>query len=169
MTEFPRTLKIITVWGLVFAVLFVAAQWWLAQQNRSTFQVESANGGQVLVIARARDGHYHWPGQIVGVSGGVPVDFLIDTGASRTSISQAVATQAGLKSFDSARFSTANGDVTGGLVKTTLQLEGGLSIQRHTVAVLPHMDGAALLGMDVLGKLSIEQSQNQLRIRFPAP
>ncbi len=165
MTEFPRTLKIITVWGLVFAVLFVAAQWWLAQQNRSTFQVESANGGQVLVIARARDGHYHWPGQV----GGVSVDFLVDTGASRTSISQAVATQAGLKPFDSARFSTANGDVTGGLVKTTLQLEGGLSMQRHTVAVLPRMDGPALLGMDVLGKLSIEQSQNQLRIRFPNP
>ena len=165
MTEFPRTLKIVTVWGLVFAVLFVGAQWWLAQQNRSTFQVESANGAPVLVIARARDGHYHWPGQV----GGVKLDFLVDTGASRTSISQAVATQAGLQPSGSARFSTANGDVTGSLAKTTLQLDGGLTLQRHTVAVLPRMDGPALLGMDVLGKLSIEQSQNQLRIRFPAP
>jgi aspartyl protease family protein len=165
MTEFPRTLKIITVFGVVFVVLFLASQWWLAQQQRSTFSVQSALGAQVLVIERARDGHYRWPGRI----GEVQVNFLVDTGASRTSISQELATQAGLKAFDTARFSTANGQVQGSLAKASLQLEGGLKMERHTVAVMPRMDDQALLGMDVLGKLSIEQSQNQLRIRFSNP
>ncbi len=164
MREFPQTLKIVTVFGVVFAALFLAAQWWLAQQQRSTFSVESAAAGQVLVINRARDGHYHWPGRI----GDVEVNFLVDTGASRTSISQELATQAGLKAFDTARFSTANGDVLGSLAKASLQLEGGLKMERHTVAVMPRMDDKALLGMDVLGKLKIEQSQRQLRISLPS-
>jgi aspartyl protease family protein len=165
MSEFPRTLKIVTVYGAIFVALFLAAQWWLAQQKRSSFTLEQVSGAQVLVIERARDGHYHWPGRI----GTQEVNFLVDTGASRTSISQTLATQAGLTAFDTARFSTANGDVVGSLAKANLQLEGGLKMERHTVAVMPRMDNTALLGMDVLGRLKIEQSQKQLRISFPTP
>jgi predicted aspartyl protease len=73
-----------------------------------------------------------------------------------------------LQNFDTAQFSTANGDVTGGLARSTLRLQGGLTIERHVVAVMPRMDDTALLGMDVLGKLKIEQFDRQLRISFPA-
>ena len=162
MQDFPRTLKIVTVWGLIVLALFVAAQWWLARQQRPALRLEPTTGASVLVIPRARDGHYRCPGRV----GNLEVDFLVDTGTARTSISQSVATQAGLQNFDSAQFSTANGDVTGGLARTNLQLEGGLTLERHVVAVLPRMDDTALLGMDVLGKLKIEQSERQLRISF---
>lgn len=164
MREFPHTLKIVTVWGVIVTLLFLAAQWWLAQRQRSELTFESSASGRVVVIERARDGHYHWSGQI----GDVAVDFLIDTGASRTSISQDLAQRAGLKNFDTAQFSTANGNVTGGLARSTMRLEGGLVLERHVVAVMPRMDDTALLGMDVLGKLQIEQSERQLRISFPA-
>jgi aspartyl protease family protein len=160
MKEFPEGLKIATVFGLLLAALFLAAQWYLARQERSAFRVEGTGRQAVWVIDRARDGHYHWPGKI----GDVDVVFMIDTGASRTSVSQKLADQAGLKSQGKASFSTANGLVVGALAKADLQLEGGLAIDRQVVAVLPKMDGVALLGMDVLGKLKIEQSQQQLRI-----
>ncbi len=164
MREFPHTLKIVTVWGVVVTLLFLVAQWWLAQRQRSELTFESSALGSVLVIERARDGHYHWPGHV----GDVAVDFLIDTGASRTSISQELAQRAGLKNFDAVQFSTANGNVTGGLARSTMRLEGGLILERHVVAVMPRMDNTALLGMDILGKLKMEQSDRQLRISFPA-
>jgi aspartyl protease family protein len=164
MQEFPRTLKIVTVWGVIVVLMFLAAQWWLAEQQRPRLSVEPSAGGNVVVIQRMRDGHYLWPGRV----GDLEVNFMIDTGATRTSISQDLAQRAGLQNFDTAQFSTANGDVTGGLARSTLRLQGGLTIERHVVAVMPRMDDTALLGMDVLGKLKIEQFDRQLRISFPA-
>ncbi len=159
MQEFPRTLKILTVYGLIFVVLFLGLQWWMAEQRKPRLIVDAAGQTQI-VLPRDRSGHYFWIAQINGKE----VEFLVDTGASQTSISKALAQELGLQEQGSANFSTANGMVRGGLSQATIFLEGGLKFERQRIAVLPQMERVGLLGMDVLGKLKLEQQGKELRI-----
>ena len=48
MSEFPRTLKHVTLWLLLGTGLFLALQAWQAQQRRSQF---SAEGGRAFPLA----------------------------------------------------------------------------------------------------------------------
>ena len=63
-------------------------QAWQAEQGRARF---SARGG-VIELKRGADGHFYWPGRLNGMA----VDFLVDTGATRTALPQALAERAGL-------------------------------------------------------------------------
>ena len=69
MNEFPRTLKIATVWLLVGLAVFLGFRTLEAHQQRSRF---STDGG-VIEMRRADDGHYHWPGRLSGPAGTVEV------------------------------------------------------------------------------------------------
>lgn len=159
MTEFPRALKHITVWLLLGTGVFVGVQAWQAQQQGSRF---SSQGG-VIELRRAADGHFHWPGRV----NGVPVDFLVDTGATRTALPEAVARAAGLVAEGRVQSATAGGVVTGWVGRADLQLQGGVRADRLPVTVLPAL-GAPLLGMDVLGRLSFSQADGVLRLQPPA-
>lgn len=158
MTEFPRTLKHITVWLLLGTGVFVGVQAWQAQQQSSRF---SSQGG-VIELRRAADGHFHWPGRV----NGVPVDFLVDTGATRTALPEAVARAAGLVAEGRVQSATAGGVVTGWVGRADLQLQGGVRADRLPITVLPAL-GAPLLGMDVLGRLPFSQADGVLRLQPP--
>lgn len=160
MAEFPRTLKHITLWLLLGTGVFLAVQAWQAQQRQTLF---SAEGG-VIELRRARDGHFHWPGQVNGVA----VEFLVDTGATRTALPQALAQAAGLVPEGRVQSSTAGGTVAGWTGRATLQLQGGVRIERLPVTVLPALQ-SPLLGMDVLGRLHFTQQDGVLRLRPDAP
>lgn len=160
MTDFPRTLKHTTVWLLLGTGVFVGVQAWQAQQQQSRF---SSQGG-VITLRRAADGHFHWPGRVNGVA----VDFLVDTGATRTALPEALARTAGLVPEGTVRSSTANGLATGWTSRATLQLQGGVRAEHLPVTVLPALDGP-LLGMDVLGRLPFSQADGTLRVQPPAP
>jgi aspartyl protease family protein len=160
MTEFPRALKHATLWLLLGTAVFLAVQAWQAQQRQSLF---SAEGG-VIELRRARDGHFHWPGQVNGVA----VEFLVDTGATRTALPQAVALAAGLTPQAQVQSSTAGGTVAGWAGSGTLQLQGGVRVDRLPITVLPAL-GSPLLGMDVLGRLAFSQDGGVLRLRPAAP
>ena len=158
MTEFPRTLKHITVWALLGTLVFVAVQAWQAQQLQSRF---SAKGG-VIELRRAADGHFHWPGRINGVA----VTFLVDTGATHSALPLALARQAGLQPEGRMQSSTAGGTVHGWTARADLVLDGGVQAQRLQIAVLPALQ-SPLLGMDVLGQLPFSQADGVLRLRPP--
>ena len=160
MTEFPRTLKHITLWLLLGTGVFLAVQTWQAQQRQSLF---SAEGG-VIELRRASDGHFHWPGQVNGVA----VEFLVDTGATRTALPQALAEAAGLTPEARVQSSTAGGTVTGWAGRGTLQLQGGVRVDRLAITVLPTL-GSPLLGMDVLGRMKFSQDGGVLRLRLAGP
>ena len=155
MTEFPRTLKHITLWLVLGTALFVVVQAWQAQQQRSRF---SSQGG-VIELRRSADGHFHWPGQVNGVA----VEFLVDTGATRSALPQALALSAGLVAERRVQSSTAGGTVQGWSARADLQLQGGVRVQRLPITVLPALS-SPLLGMDVLGQLRFSQSDGVLRI-----
>lgn len=154
-SELPSTLKLMTVWLLIGLVLFLVFKAWEREREASRFQL----AGQTVVLTRAPDGHFHWPGRV----GGVAVDFLVDTGATTTALPQALAERAGLKPLGTVRTQTAGGAAEGFVARADVALEGGVRADRLPVAVLPDLH-APLLGMDVLGRLHFSQKPGELRI-----
>lgn len=153
--ELPVTLKHVTVWLLLGAVVFLGWQWREHEARKASF---SAEGG-VIEIRRGDDGHYHWPGTLNGRA----VDFLVDTGATGVAIPARLAQELGLEAQGKVRSSTAGGSVTGDLVRADLVLDGGVRVERLRMVALPGLD-SPLLGMDVLGRLRWQQQGGSLRI-----
>lgn len=158
--ELPRTFKVVTIWLLFGALVFVAIQWWLREQQQMRFHAE----GDVIEIRRSVDGHYHWPGSINGHA----VDFLIDTGATGTAISAELARELGLESIGQVRSSTAGGLVIGQVMRADVALQGGVRAERLKVVALPALADRPLLGMDVLGRLRLQQRDGVMRIDLRA-
>jgi aspartyl protease family protein len=159
--DLPRSLKLLTLWLLLGAAVFVGAQWWQRQAEQARFETR----GGAVEIRRSADGHYHWPGRI----NGRVVDFLVDTGATSTAIPTTLARELGLQEIEAVRSSTAGGVVTGQLVRADLELRGGVSVERARMVALPGLGAGPLLGMDVLGKLHWQQRDGVLRIELTAP
>jgi aspartyl protease family protein len=160
MNEFPRTLKLLTVWLVIGAAVFLGVQAWQAQQQRTSF---SARGG-VVELGRGPDGHFHWPGEVNGVR----VDFLVDTGATSTALPQSLAGRARLVADGRVRSDTAGGTVEGYSARVDVVLDGGVQARRLRVAVLPELT-VPLLGMDMLSKMRFSQHGGRLRIEPAAP
>jgi aspartyl protease family protein len=156
VNEMPPTLKVVTVWLLLGLVLFLGFQYWERRQQQTRFVADN----DVIEIRRAPDGHYHWPGSI----NGRPVDFLIDTGATRSALPMALARVLNLEVLDTVQSNTAGGIVTGEVVRAEVSLQGGVVAQRLPMVALPGLSDHPLLGMDVLGKLRWSQGEGVLRI-----
>jgi len=154
--ELPQNFKVVTVWLLLGVAVFLGVQWWQHREAQARFQF----AGEVIEIRRGSDGHYHWPGRINGRE----VDFLIDTGATGTAISAALADELRLESIDTVQSHTAAGVVTGQVVRADVALRGGVSATRLRVTALPGLGERPLLGMDVLGRLRWQQHDGVLRI-----
>lgn len=148
-----------TVWLLIGLAIFLGIKVWEREREASRFQL----AGEVIVLTRSPDGHFHWPGRV----GDIEVDFLVDTGATSTALPQALAERAGLKPLGAVRTHTAGGTAEGFAARADIALQGGVRADRLPVAVLPHL-GAPLLGMDVLGRLHFSQKPGELRIQ-PSP
>lgn len=159
MQELPRGLKIATVWLLAGTLLFLAVQAWLAERGRPRVEADAMG---TVTLRRALDGHFHWPGQVNGQG----VEFLVDTGATRTALPGPLAARLGLEGGRAVRSSTAGGMAVGFEAQVDLVLEGGLAVRRLRVTVLPDL-AAPLLGMDVLGRLRFAQADGVLRLEPP--
>lgn len=155
MNELPSGLKVATVWLLAGLAVFLGVQAFLSQQRSTRFE---ASGEQVQ-IRRAADGHYHWPGTVDGHA----VDFLVDTGATRSALPLALAQRLQLPVEGRMQSQTAGGTVEGQVVRADLELQGGVRAERLRIAALPALT-SPLLGMDVLGKLHWRQSDGVLHI-----
>ena len=155
MTELPSGLKMATVWLLAGLAVFLGVQAFLAQQRSTRFETS----GEQVQIRRAADGHYHWPGTV----NGQPVDFLVDTGATRSALPMALAQRLQLPVEGRMQSQTAGGTVEGQVVRADLALQGGVRAERLRIAALPALT-SPLLGMDVLGKLHWRQSDGVLHI-----
>ena len=135
MREFPALLKPATLWLLAGTLLFVAVQAWQAREQATRFQA----AGGVIELRRAPDGHFHWPGQI----NGTPVEFLVDTGASRTALPGHLV--ANLPREGEVRAMTAGGIAHGHQVIVDLELAGGIRVQRLHPRAQPQLGGVGAL------------------------
>jgi aspartyl protease family protein len=136
--------------GLFFYVFFL-------RQDTPPAQVI---GTSQIEINRSRDGHFHIDGRIQGN----PVRFLIDTGASTVSISQSLANKIHLGCDVVSTFQTANGSVQGCSSRVSVLEFGPFSISDARVAILPNLTSDALLGMNALHQVRMEQEGNRLRL-----
>ena len=159
MNELPRGLKVVTVWLLAGLAVFLGVQAFLSQQRGT--RVEAA--GDSVQIRRAADGHYHWPATVNGRA----VDFLVDTGATRSALPASLARELDLPVEGRMQSQTAGGMVEGQVVRADLALRGGVRVDRMRIVALPALE-APLLGMDVLGKLHWSQSDGVLSIDLKA-
>jgi len=116
-------------------------------------------GDGSMVVQRQGNGHFYLPGTVANV----PITFMVDTGASVTSISSDIARQAGIHNCKEVQFQTANGTATGCIALVPSMTLGNFVLQNITVAVMPNME-INLLGANVLRNFQVSQSDSMMLI-----
>jgi clan AA aspartic protease (TIGR02281 family) len=116
-------------------------------------------GDGSMEVQRHPNGHFYVPGSVVGV----PVTFMVDTGASVTSISDDIARQAGIRNCKEVPVQTANGTTTGCIALVPRMTLGNFVMENITVAVMPNME-VNLLGANVLRNFQVHQDGSVMLI-----
>jgi aspartyl protease family protein len=149
----------IAVWvGLVFAGYLVTERMLVPPPVARSL----AGGRQEIVIPVSRNGHYYLDGAV----NGVPLRFMIDTGASYVSVGAEFARLAGLPEGIPGYFSTANGTVEGRVVRNQTVKADVFELSGLTVAVMPAYGGEGLLGQNFLRHFEVSQADGTLRLRM---
>lgn len=151
-------LGMVAFWIAVMGALYWAMDRW--QQPRAARV--TAEG--VLELARHADGHF----RVAGAVNGQPVQFIVDTGASIVSVSEALAHRAGLQGGEPATFHTANGVRTGRIVRAaSVSLEGGPRVDNLRVGVGLQVGDEAqgLLGQNFLQHFDIQITRERMLLR----
>lgn len=116
-------------------------------------------GDGSMEVQRQANGHFYLPGTIDNI----PVTFMVDTGASVTSISSDLARQAGIRNCKEVQFQTANGSTTGCIALVPRMTLGNFVLENITVAVMPNLE-TNLLGANVLRNFQVSQSDSSMLI-----
>ncbi len=125
--------------------------------------ISESDAGKQISIPKDYDSHFRVKGEI----NGIPVTFLIDTGATSIAISPELAKQANLSNKTRITMETANGEVSGYLTRIENLNIAGIEIKNVSAVIIPELD-TALLGMNVLSKFSIQQTKDTLTLTVPA-
>ncbi len=156
---------IIAAWVLGLALLTWLFAGVLDHQGDPNGMVQAhqlPDGRKEVVLLRNRAGHYVAEGRI----NGVPVTFLVDTGATDVAIPAAVARRIGIEGGRRTISRTAGGDVvTRAALLRHVDL-GGIRLYTIKATILPDMPGdQVLLGMSFLKRLELVQRGRTLTIR----
>jgi len=156
---------IIASWIVLLALLTMLFSHLLDQQHNPNQDLQGQSLGQVKEVSlqRNRNGHYIANGSI----NGVPVVFLLDTGATDVAISTALARRLQLQRGPAIGLQTANGTLTG--YATRLRSVRLANIQQQDVQAIinPGMqaEDEVLLGMSFLKHLELIQRGDTLTLR----
>ena len=116
-------------------------------------------GGETR-IPMSPDGHYWLRAQV----NGVPANFLVDTGATLTAVSQDVADRAGLKPRPGGlpvTVNTANGPVSAELSTIGEMRFGNVAARGLDVVIAPSLGKTNVVGMNLLSRLASWRVDNQ--------
>jgi len=141
-------------WCVVMGLLYLLMTHYLKPRQAQVL----ANGD--LVIQRSPDGHFYTTGHINGQE----VKFMVDTGATLVSVSEAFARKAMIQGGVPTTFNTANGTQPGRVVEGVAVAIGPVSVTNVKVGVGLRLedDDEALLGQSFLSKFDITMSKNQM-------
>lgn len=119
-------------------------------------------GGTRIVLTAGSGGHFIASGQINGQT----ARLMVDTGASLVVISAREAEQIGIpyKNGQQARMSTANGVVTGWLLKLDSVRVGDVTVFGVDAVVSPEPMPFVLLGNSFLGRFQMNRENDQLTL-----
>jgi len=149
------------IWGLIFIGVIAAVGMW-GDISNTVAPRQSMVGDSEVVVPRGNDGHYNLTLEV----NDVPINFVVDTGATQVVLTREDAQRAGFGS-DDLRFigaaTTANGIVrTAPVVLDTVELGGIIDVDLRAVVNESQMD-KSLLGMTYLnGFSSIEIRDGEL-------
>lgn len=152
-------LKMFAGWVLIFLAVFVAFSLkddFMALgrhvMSEASGQGEVVRTGKELRIRKAEDGHFWATAQLNGVK----VRFLIDSGATVTSISRDTARRARIQSSESfpVLVQTANGTVAAERARAERLQVGTIERRNMTVEVSEAFGPMNVLGMNFLSSLS---------------
>nr|WP_254443046.1 MULTISPECIES: retropepsin-like aspartic protease [unclassified Marinobacterium] len=137
---------------------------YLEQRDYPNSQLSLANGTDQVRLIADQKGQYRAPGTI----NGYPVSFVVDTGATYVSLSDALANELSLPRQGKSFAITANGRVPVDLTQLEEVSLGGLSMGNVPAMIVPELDSQiVLLGMSFLKHLDLVQSDGKLELRVP--
>ena len=152
---FGATLTTMIAWVTIFAAGFVVYSFrddlgYVAQRLRSEATGAPVAVGETLRVPMALDGHFWVDAEV----NGVPVRFLIDSGATMTTVGAATATAAGLDPLGGRGqlVRTGNGLIRVGRARADTIALGGVERRDMTVFVTAN-DDINVLGMNWLSSL----------------
>jgi len=111
-------------------------------------------------IPRSPDGHFY----VAGSLNGHPVVWMVDTGASHTSVPNGVARNAGIRAGVSAEFQTAGGRSAGALSGGNEVMIGGIRLTNVVVSMSQRLT-VNLLGASALERLNITYEGGVMNMR----
>ncbi len=154
-----KGLKMFAAWAMIFLVLFLGFALkddFEALGRRAMAEVRGegkvVQSGREIKIHKSDDGHFHVRSEVNGRS----VDFMIDSGATVTSISAATARSAGVR--ESGAFpvlvDTANGTVSAARGEIAVLKVGPIERRGQSVFISESFGDLDVLGMNFLSSLS---------------
>ena len=151
-------------WIIGFLILALIFSNVLDNQNNPNRSVATSQSSQFqqIVLQRNRFGHYVFDGEINGKS----VTFLVDTGATTTSIPANLQKYLQLKVGPAFNVSTANGIATAYMTRLDELKLGEIRLTDIEASLNPGLpNDAILLGMNVLKNMELVQRDDSLIIR----
>jgi aspartyl protease family protein len=122
--------------------------------------------GRETRVPLARDGHF-WLHATVN---GVPVNFLVDTGATLTAVSAETAERVGLEPREAGipvRMQTANGSVAAQLTTIDELRFGNVTANGIDAIIAPGLGPTNVIGMNLLSRLASVRFDGQTMILVP--
>ena len=156
-----KTLQQAGIWVLIFMGAIAVIGMWSEIEN-TLMPKQAMVGENTIVLPRERDGHYYLTLDV----NGVPVDFVVDTGATQVVLTQQDAARIGIDVGALAYLgsaNTANGTVRTAAVRLDTVALGTIRDTRVRAVVNDGQMDGSLLGMTYLSRFdSITIKDNQL-------
>lgn len=149
------------IWAVIVLLLLLGFSYWHYNQLGRITDSRSNGGVAEVVLSPGWNNHYHVK---AGVNG-VPVTFLLDTGASNIALPQSVAKQAGLASTVPTQVKTANGTTMGHITRVDNFTIGPIHLRHVTALIMGDKLKTPLLGMSALKQLEIIKRDGKLILR----
>ncbi|MFT5867830.1 MAG: aspartyl protease family protein [Gammaproteobacteria bacterium] len=160
-TNIGKMLQQMGIWVLIFMGAIAVIGMWPEIQRTITPR-QSVVDGTTIVLPRARDGHYYLTLEI----NEVPIEFVVDTGATQVVLTQEDAKRIGLNPLALSYLgtaNTANGTVRTAAVRLDTVSLGAMTDTRVRAVVNDGQMNGSLLGMTYLNNFdSITIKDGQL-------
>lgn len=147
-----KTLQQALIWGMIFLGTVAGVGLW-SEMRGDLLGQQSLIADAVVEVPQGRDGHYRLTLDV----NGVPVDFIVDTGASQVVLTGRDATRVGFEARELRFFGvaeTANGTVRTAPVNLELVELEGIRDANVTAVVNEGDMATSLLGMSYLDRFA---------------
>lgn len=162
--KFGRGMYVIA-WLLLFVLLTIFFANWLSYQNNpnKTLRTTVDTVGDVTVLIRPnRYHHYVFTGKV----NGIPVEFMLDTGASTVSVPEQLAHRLNLQRGYAIQVQTASNVVRVYSTFIDLLEIGPIQLRNISATINPYMNSSQiLLGMSALRQLNFSQQDGHLILK----